>query len=71
LKILASGTTKLNNLNLCNVLYVPEITKNLLSVSKLTTNNNALVEFDANYCYVKDKLTGKILLKGKLRDGLY
>ena len=71
LKILASGITKLNNLNLHNVLYVPEITKNLLSVSKLTTNNNSLVEFDANYCYVKDKLTGKILLRGKLRDGLY
>lgn len=71
LSILASGSTQLNNLNLPNVLYVPEITKNLLSVSKLTADNNALVEFDANYCYVKDKLTGKALLKGKLRDGLY
>ena len=70
-KILASGTTTLNNLNLYNVLYVPEITKNSLSVSKLTTDNNALVEFDANYCYLKDKLTGKILLRGKLRVGLY
>ena len=54
-----------------NVLYVPEITKNLLSVSKLTADNNALVEFDANYCYVKDKLIGKILQRRKLRDGLY
>ena len=48
LKILAPGITKLNNLNLHNVLYVPKITKNLLSVSKLTADNNALVEFDAN-----------------------
>jgi len=71
LKILASGTTTLNNLNFHNVLYVPKITKNLLSVSELTTDNNALVEFVANYCYVKDKLTRKILLRGKLRDGLY
>ena len=71
LKILASGTTTLNNLNLHNVLYIPKIIKNLLSVSKLIVDNNALVEFDANYCYVKDKLTGKILLRGKLRDGLY
>jgi len=52
LKILASGTTKLNNFNLHNVLYVPKITKKLLSVSKLIVDNNALVEFDANYCYV-------------------
>jgi len=50
----------LNNLNLHNVLYVPEITKNLLSVSELTADNNTLVEFDANYCYVKDKIS-KIL----------
>jgi len=70
-KILASGTTKLNNLNLHNVLYVTKITKNLLSVSMLTIDNNALVEFYANYCYMKDKLAGKILLRGKLRDGLY
>ena len=61
----------MNNLNLHNVLYVPEITKKLLSVSKLTDDNNALVEFDVNYCYVKDKLIRKILLRGKLRDGLY
>jgi len=71
LKILVSSTTKLNNLNLYNVLYVPEVTKNLLSVSMLIADNNALVEFDANYCYVKDKLTRKILLRGKLREGLY
>jgi len=43
LKILASSTTKLNKLNLHNVLYVLEIIKNLLSVSKLTANNNPLV----------------------------
>ena len=43
----------------------------MLSVYKLTADNNALVEFDANYCYVKDKLAGKILVRGKLRDGLY
>jgi len=66
LKILASCTTKLNNLNLHNVLYVPEITKDLLGVSKLIIDNNVLVEFYANYCYMKGKLTGNILLKGKL-----
>ncbi|PNY01489.1 copia-like polyprotein, partial [Trifolium pratense] len=71
LKIVASGSTKLNTLNLHDVLYVPQITKNLLSVSKLTADNNIFVEFDANCCSVKDKLTGQTLLKGRLKDGLY
>jgi len=63
LKIVASGTSKLKNLNLHDVLYVPQITKNLLSVSKLTADNNNIVEFDHDCCYVKDKLTGKVLLR--------
>jgi len=71
LKIIASGSTKLSNLNLHVVLYVPKITKNLLSISKLTADNNILVEFDANFCFMKDKLTGKALLKGKHKNGLY
>jgi len=50
---------------------VPEITKNLLSASKLTADNNAIVEFDEKCCYVKDKPTGKALLKGRFKDGLY
>lgn len=29
------------------------------------------MEFHANYCLVKDKIMGTILLRGKLRDGLY
>ena len=42
-----------------------------MSVSNLTIDNNTVIVFDANYCYVKEKLTGKILLREKLRDGLY
>ena len=71
LQIVATGSSKLNSLNLHDVLYVPNITKNLLSVSKLTADNNILVEFDANCCFVKDKLTGKAILKGTLKDALY
>ncbi|GAU51364.1 hypothetical protein TSUD_383580 [Trifolium subterraneum] len=48
-----------------------DITKNLLSISKLTADNNIFVEFDVDCCFVKDKLTGKVLLRGKLKDGLY
>lgn len=71
LKIIATGSSKLNSLNLHDVLYVPNITKNLSSVSKLTAEHNILVEFDANCCFVKDKLTWKAILRGTLKDGLY
>ncbi|WVZ03181.1 hypothetical protein V8G54_023987 [Vigna mungo] len=71
LKVMASGTTKLNNLHLHDVLYVPKITKNLLSIAKFTIDNNILVEFNENCCFVKDKLTRKALLKGELKDDLY
>uniref|UniRef100_A0A803QD60 Integrase catalytic domain-containing protein n=1 Tax=Cannabis sativa TaxID=3483 RepID=A0A803QD60_CANSA len=53
------------------MLLVPEIAKNLLSVSKLTHDNNVLMEFYSDCCVVKDKLTKKVLLQGMLRDGLY
>jgi histone deacetylase 1/2 len=71
LEIVATGSSKLKSLNLHDVLYVPNITKNLLSVSKLAADNNILVEFDENCCFVKDKLTGKAILRGILKDGLY
>ena len=40
-------------------------------MSKLTCDNNAIVEFDHDCCSVKDKVTRKVLLKGILKDGLY
>lgn len=71
LKIMDTCSSKHKSLNFHNVLYVPNITKNLLNVSKLVDDNNILVEFDANYCFVKDKLTGKEILRGTLKEGLY
>lgn len=68
---MATSFSKLKSLNLHDVLYVPIITKNLLGVPKLAADNNILVEFDANYCFVKDKLTGKEILRGTLKEGLY
>lgn len=70
------GTTVINTINsenlyLSNVLHVFVITKNLLSVSGLLTNNNAVIEFQKSVCFVMDKSTGIILLKGIARDGLY
>ncbi|KAL2532943.1 cysteine-rich RLK (RECEPTOR-like protein kinase) 8 [Abeliophyllum distichum] len=53
------------------LLHVPRIRKNLISVSKLTADNNVSVEFFPNGCVVKDLSTRKAVLQGKLEDGLY
>lgn len=48
-----------------NVLHVPGVTKNLLSVGSIT-DKNCLVIFDHNYCWVvNDKNTDMVLAKGK------
>ena len=47
-----------------DTLLVPSITKNLISISKLTTDNNLSIEFIGNVCYVKDSLKGQVLLQG-------
>lgn len=62
---------KSQKLKLNGVLHAPQVTKNLISVSRLTSDDNILVEFDSLGCCVKDKATGKILLRGTLKEGLY
>jgi GAG-pre-integrase domain len=58
-------------LMLNNVLCVPYLTKNLLSVSQLTKDNPVLVEFTCNSCFVKDQTTQIVLLQGTLCNDLY
>lgn len=62
IKSMATSSSKFKLLNLHDILYVPNITKNLLSVSKLAANKNILVEFDKNYCFMKDESTRKAIL---------
>lgn len=45
--------------------------KNLPSVSKLLTYNNATIEFLKNLCFVKARSLGFILLKKVAKGGLY
>ncbi|KAL4289829.1 hypothetical protein GQ457_14G000900 [Hibiscus cannabinus] len=59
------------NLHLRNLLYVPNITKNLLSVSKFTQDNQVLLEFYPKCCKVKDLVTKEVLLEGSESGGLY
>ncbi|KAJ0095566.1 hypothetical protein Patl1_15302 [Pistacia atlantica] len=58
-------------LHLKNVLCVPNITKNLLSISKFTKDNNVVVEFHSYCCVFKDKVTKTVLLQGELKAGLH
>ena len=62
-------TRKLLYLN--NILHVPNITKNLLSISQFTHDNNVVIEFDSNCGLVKDKPLKITLLEGTLKEGLY
>jgi histone deacetylase 1/2 len=54
-----------------NVLHVPSATKNLVSVHKLASDNNAYLEFHSNRFLIKDQTTKKTLLEGTCKGGLY
>jgi histone deacetylase 1/2 len=60
------------HLKLNDLLHVPNISKNLLSVSKFAKDNNVFIEFHSHHCYVKSQDSKHILLEGTVgSDGLY
>ncbi|MFS7942761.1 putative RNA-directed DNA polymerase [Helianthus anomalus] len=66
------GNTSLNNsTTLQNVLVVPNLTKNLLSINRLTNDSNVDVLFSNNYFNVQDRKTGEILARGICENGFY
>ena len=50
---------------------MPKITKNLISISQFTKENNVIAEFFSYGCLIKDKVTRQVLLRGSLKTGLY
>jgi hypothetical protein len=52
-------------LHLKNVLHVPEVTRNLMFVKKLTLDNNVFVEFHPNDVFVKDWGSREIVISGQ------
>ena len=54
-----------------NLLHVPAITKNLLSVSQFARDNGVFFEFHSTHCLVKDQDSQQTILKGSLDQGLY
>lgn len=67
----ASIPTASGSIPLLDVVVCPNITKYLLSVSKLTDDFPCEFTFDANAVYVKDKLTSRVLSRGNKTKGLY
>uniref|UniRef100_A0A2N9HBX8 Reverse transcriptase Ty1/copia-type domain-containing protein n=1 Tax=Fagus sylvatica TaxID=28930 RepID=A0A2N9HBX8_FAGSY len=69
------GTTQLTapstSFLLQNVLHVPTISNNLLSVQKFTSDTNTFLELHPNLFNVKDRVTRRTLLQGPSRNGLY
>ena len=61
--------TPFHNFNLNNILKVPQIASNLLSMHKLCLQNNAFCYFDAHEFSIQDLPTGKY--KGLSKNGVY
>lgn len=47
------------------------MSRNIISISKLCSDNNLLIEFSSNSFVVKDQITGAHLIKGPTRQGVY
>ena len=63
--------TKYHNFILKDVLHVPRIAMNLLSVHKFCLHNNCSCHFDANELKIQDIPTGRLLYRGLSKNGVY
>ena len=59
------------SLELLDVLVVPRLTKNLLSISKLTFDFPLVVTFTNNFFSIQNRQTGRVVATGKRDSGLY
>ena len=72
LPITHTGTlSPVPNIHLLDVLVVPHFTKNLLSISKLTSDFPLSVTFTNNLFTVQNRQTGRMVATGKRDGGLY
>ncbi|KAF5466071.1 hypothetical protein F2P56_016028 [Juglans regia] len=67
----ASFSSNTGNFLLTNLLHVPSISRNLLSVRQFCQDNNVIFEFHSSFFLVKDACTQETLLQGPVEDGLY
>jgi hypothetical protein len=72
LPITHTGTSQPSpNLKLLDVLLVPHLTKNLLSISKLTKDFPLLVTFNDSSFIIQNKITRTVVATGRCDDGLH
>jgi histone deacetylase 1/2 len=64
-------TNTSQKLHLKNILHIPSVRRNLLSVKKLSCGSNMFVEFHPFDLFVKDQDMRDVLLRGRFRHGLY
>ncbi|KAI4380894.1 hypothetical protein MLD38_007032 [Melastoma candidum] len=64
-------STPVSSLSLVDVLYVPDLKHNLLSIKKLCLDNDCIVEFDTSSFLIKDRRTGSTLLHQQTNHPLY
>lgn len=63
--------TPTRDLQLKNVLQVPQSNKNLISVHRFTSHNHVFLELHPSFFLIKDQATKATLLRGRARGGLY
>jgi 23S rRNA-/tRNA-specific pseudouridylate synthase len=68
-KIKVSNENNLRSVNLNNVMYVPDLRSNLLSVGKITDKGSTVI-FENNKVYILDK-DGKEIMIGQKINHLY
>ena len=62
LKMYETKDNTLSTLKLNDMLLVPQITKNLISISRLTKDNNIVIKFTDKFCFVNDKMRNVVIL---------
>jgi hypothetical protein len=65
------GTIKLTSLLTLHVLHVPNLSCNLLSISKITSDHHCQANFYSSYCKFQELTTGRMIGNAKEKMGLY
>ena len=60
-----------SSFHLKDILHVSSASKNLLSVHRLTLDNDTFIEYHPFFFLIKDQATRRTLFKGPCVDGLY
>ena len=60
-----------DSLSLTNVLYVPNLHCNLISVTQLLDNSDYVIQFTKQFCAIQDPTLRMLIGVGERREGLY